>query len=144
MKKITYTLLCGAMMSLFTASFFSSTVSAAACNSSGRFLGMPTWYRGLETNVNGQCTIKKIDKTDDGIRNYIGIIILNITEIIMFLVTYSSIMYLIIGGFRYMTSRGLPDKMEQAKKTIRNAVIGLIVASASIAIVNTIVGVFIK
>src|SRR5665213_3598660 len=34
--------------------------------------------------------------------------------------------FLIVGGIAYMTSSGRPDKLEYAKKVIRNALIGLV------------------
>src|SRR5665213_2144175 len=34
--------------------------------------------------------------------------------------------FLIVGGISYMTSSGRPDKLEHAKKVIRNALIGLV------------------
>ena len=39
--------------------------------------------------------------------------------------------FLINGGYHYMTSSGQPDKLEQAKKVIRNALIGLAIVIAS-------------
>jgi hypothetical protein len=43
-------------------------------------------------------------------------------------------LFIIIGGFHYMTSAGRPDKLEQAKKILRNAILGLIVVFAAATI----------
>lgn len=47
-----------------------------------------------------------------------------------------AVIYLIIGGFRYMTASGNPEGIESAKMTIINAIIGLIVIMISFLIVN--------
>ncbi len=46
---------------------------------------------------------------------------------------------LIVGGFSYITSTGRPDKLEQAKKIIRNALIGLILVIAAGALTALLV-----
>jgi hypothetical protein len=45
------------------------------------------------------------------------------------------ILFIVIGGFYYMTSAGNPEKLERAKKTIRNAFIGFVVILGSGALV---------
>lgn len=42
--------------------------------------------------------------------------------------------FLINGGIQMMTSSGKPDKLEHAKKVIRNAIIGLVVVLASVTL----------
>jgi len=39
--------------------------------------------------------------------------------------------FLVVGGIHYMTSSGKPDKLEHAKKVIKNAIIGLVVVLAA-------------
>lgn len=39
--------------------------------------------------------------------------------------------FLVTGGIHYMTSAGKPDKLEHAKKVIKNALIGLVVVVAA-------------
>ena len=46
--------------------------------------------------------------------------------------------FIIKGGFNYMLSAGSTDGMAGAKKTITNAVIGLVIVLLSAAIINTI------
>ncbi|OGE80492.1 MAG: hypothetical protein A2660_01370 [Candidatus Doudnabacteria bacterium RIFCSPHIGHO2_01_FULL_45_18] len=50
-----------------------------------------------------------------------------------------AVLYLIIGGFRYITAAGNEETAEQAKKTIQNSIIGLIVILLSYVIVTVIV-----
>lgn len=52
-----------------------------------------------------------------------------------------AVLFLIIGGFRYVTSLGNEEAMEKAKKTITSAVLGIIIivmAFALVAIINTL------
>ena len=109
----------------------------AACTSN--FLTFPAWYDGL---TNSNCEIRPIGQNDNGLRNFIVRIVLNITEIILQLVAYASLAFVMIGGFRYMISTGSPDGMSAAKKTITNAIIGLIISIFSVAIVNAAGGLF--
>ena len=46
-----------------------------------------------------------------------------------------AILFLIIGGFRYITSRGNEEATEAAKKTMTAAIVGLIVVFMSFAMV---------
>lgn len=46
------------------------------------------------------------------------------------------VFFLVKGGFGYLTSSGSPERLEEAKKTIRNAIVGLVVIIASGLIVS--------
>jgi hypothetical protein len=39
--------------------------------------------------------------------------------------------FLVMAGFQYMTSKGAPDKLEHAKRVMRNALIGLVIVLAA-------------
>ena len=56
------------------------------------------------------------------LNNYITPIIASLAG----LATLVATGFLIVGGIAYMTSSGRPDKLEHAKKVIRNALIGLV------------------
>ena len=47
-----------------------------------------------------------------------------------------TVAFIIMGGFKYMTSSGSPDQAAKAMKTIINAVIGMVVALGSVGLVN--------
>ena len=49
-----------------------------------------------------------------------------------------AVLFLIIGGFRYITSRGNEEATEAAKKTITHAILGLVIVILSFAIVTII------
>lgn len=122
------------MLSLVTTVALPSTRAVAACTDT--FLTFPAWYKGLQA---GDCSFAP--KTGDtGIKDTTIIIVLNVVNILLQLVGYASVAFLIIGGFRYMTSQGESNEIVGAKKTIMNAIIGLIISIASVAIVNLIAG----
>lgn len=106
---------------------------SAACND--RVLGFPAWYKGLTTS---SCEIRSPSSVNGGISTFIWTIVLNIIEFLLQLVGYLAVAYIIVGGYRYMTSAGSPDGMSKAKTTILNAVIGLVISILSVAIVNLI------
>ena len=62
-----------------------------------------------------------------------------ITNTILFAVGFISVVMLILGGLRYIISGGDSKKVTDAKNTIMYAIIGLIIAILSYAIVNFVI-----
>lgn len=62
-----------------------------------------------------------------------------ITNTILYAVGIISVIMLIYGGLRYITSGGDSKKVTDAKNTIMYAIIGLIIAILSYAIVNFVI-----
>jgi hypothetical protein len=54
---------------------------------------------------------------------------------------YVATIFIIVGGFKFLTGTGSPDTVAKARTTILNAVIGLIISIFSVAIVNAVAGV---
>lgn len=63
-----------------------------------------------------------------------------VVNAVLFFAGFVAITFIVIGGFRYVTSAGDPQKTAQAKDTILYAVIGLIIAIAAFTIVNLVIG----
>lgn len=135
---------------LFVAVFGGGFVSVAAPQSvsaacSEHVLTFPAWYRGL---LEPNCTIKNPASFDtaagkgDGLPIFLSKLGLNIVEFMLQLVGYLSVAFIIIGGYKYLTAAGASDDIAKAKKTILNAIIGLIISLFSIAIVNVVAGAF--
>ena len=61
---------------------------------------------------------------------------------VFLLVGALSVIFIVVGGFRYVVSGGDPRNTQQAKNTIIYAVIGLFISVFAFAIVNFIVGRF--
>lgn len=127
---------------IFTASFGGATLViaipqpvAAACND--HLLTFPAWYRGV---VDDNCNVKNPNDVG-GLPTFIWKIVLNIIEIMLQIVGFLSVGYIITGGFKYLTSTGTADDIVKARKTIMNAIIGLVISIFSVAIVNVIAGV---
>ena len=113
----------------------STPAQAAAPCSPPNFLGMPAWYRGLQ-DENDCANIKKV-----GTETYFLTIGLNVLQAAMVVVAYVTIGFIIKGGYMYIVSAGSPESMAKAKNTIRDALIGLIIAISAAAIVNMVAGV---
>jgi len=64
--------------------------------------------------------------------------IIGIINIALAVAGLIAVLFLIIGGFRYITSAGNEETAEQAKKIIVNAIIGVVVIILSFVIVRVI------
>lgn len=42
-----------------------------------------------------------------------------------------AVLFIVFGGYQYITSKGQPDKLEQAKRILRNALVGLVIVIAA-------------
>ena len=65
-----------------------------------------------------------------------------ITSTLLLFVGISAVIMLIIGGFRYVFSQGNEKNISGAKDTILYAIVGIVVALLSYAIVNFVIGRF--
>ncbi len=69
----------------------------------------------------------------------INVLTFNIVEIILFASGSIAVLILVIGGVRYIASLGNQEQMDAAKKTIKFAVIGLLVIILAFAIVTNVI-----
>lgn len=67
-----------------------------------------------------------------------------IVNVLLYVIGAVSVIMLIIGGIRYTISQGDSGAVTSAKNTILYAVIGIVVAILAYAIVNFVIGSFIK
>lgn len=135
-------------LSFSAAPLLATTPASAAQFESGdkcssNFLGLPTWYRGLERDG---CNIAMPSTGRDGqnLQSFIFIIILNVIDIALRIIGYAAVGFVIYGGFKYLTSAGSADRIAAGKKIIQNALIGLVISFFSVAIVNLIANNVIK
>jgi hypothetical protein len=63
----------------------------------------------------------------DAMRSYITPVLATMIG----LASVAVVFFLVYGGIQYMTSAGSPDKLESAKKILRNALIGLVIVIAA-------------
>ena len=141
------------MMSISIAAVYGNSVSAQSSAApidaipsqpsskcSTGILTLPTWYRGLTKSGEG-CTLKSPSEVTGGVGAYIWIIVLNIIDILFQLVGYAAVIFIIIGGYFYLTSNGDPNKSARGRTTITNAVIGIAIAIGASAIVREVASV---
>lgn len=65
-------------------------------------------------------------------------IILRVIQILLAVAGLVAVIFLIVGGFRYITAGGNEETAETAKKTIVNAIIGVVVVILAFVIVRVI------
>lgn len=137
MKKLSLVLVSfGAMLTLTLST--SSTPVYAECG--GAVLGIPPWYNNLTESSDSGCDIKSPETLDpeNGLREFIMIVALNIIQAALVIVGYITIIFIIKGGFLYVVARGESSHITEAKQTITNAIIGLIIALLAAGIVGAV------
>lgn len=65
----------------------------------------------------------------------------NIVKTLVGLAGAVAVVFMVIGGFHYITSSGNPEKLDQAKKTLLYSGIGLVIVIAAYAIVDFVAGI---
>lgn len=63
-----------------------------------------------------------------------------IIEILLFVAGALAVLFVIIGGYQYLTSAGNEEQAEKGKKTVINSMIGIVFVVLAWVIVNVIVG----
>lgn len=104
---------------------------------------------GIATAVPAYVSAAPADRALDGVtriggdeaqnRRPLSQVVREIVNIILFVLGAAAVIMIIIGGFRYVLSGGDSSSVTAAKNTILYAVVGLIVAILSYAIVNFVV-----
>ena len=67
-----------------------------------------------------------------------------VTNVLLFIIGAISVIMLIIGGFRYVTSQGDQTQVQSAKNTILYSIVGIVVAILAYAAVNFVISSFVK
>jgi hypothetical protein len=118
----------------------SPTTYAADASCEVKILGIPPWYQGLSSrDASGTCSIDSPKGGD--VSGFIWHIVLNVIEIALYLVGYIAVFFILYGGFQFLTGGSNPSQIEKARKTILNAVVGLVISISAVVIVNLIFGI---
>lgn len=137
-------LLLGIMAPVLAMSLMASpAVSAAQCDD-GTVTFFPRWYDGLCENGTIKSPNAGAEKSSSGsaestannLGGWIATIALNVVAMLLYAVGYVSLGFIIFGGFKYMISGDNSSGTQAAKKTITNAVIGLVLSIMAVAIVR--------
>lgn len=130
-------------VSTFAVNFtLTQTINAAQCTlEDNSFLGIPTWYKYLEgDDSGGVCSpvLGEVDGSDPRSFNVALPIGLAVLEILIRLAGLVAVVMVFVGAFRFITTQGNPEKAASARKTIINAIIGLVIVILATTIVNFI------
>lgn len=102
----------------------------------------PTWYDGIcdpaTGGVKSPGDASLGGTTEARFSKWLGTIAQNLVTMLLFAVGYVSLGFIIFGGFKYMTSGDNSSGQAAARKTITNAVIGLVLSIMSVAIIKFI------
>ena len=74
----------------------------------------------------------------------LGDLVLLVVQIMLIVAGSVSVIFLIIGGYRYIVAHGNEELAESAKKTMTSAVIGLVVITLAFAIISIIANILTK
>jgi len=135
MKKIIISLAIIIMSALGVVMLPAPQVAAEDCKT--HFLGLPAWYDGL---TDDSCKIAS-PSGDEQVKAYVWTIVFNIVGLITGVIGYLAIGFVIWGGIQYMIAQGDPGKVAKGKKTIMNAVIGLIIAMTASILSGAVSGI---
>jgi len=153
-----------AVLMLFVGVFSLPKQAAAtidpSCDKSASFLGLPTWYAYLNVGVeyardkdgniiteNGQqviidhCAISTNppgEPADVDWSKAVPLIGLAVLEIMLRVAGLVGFIFVIYGGFRYITSQGEPEKTKTSRQTITNSLIGIVISIIAAAAVSFI------
>ncbi len=135
-----------------------TTAPATKSCDTGGINFFPRWYDGLcdasgniispndlgqKANTTPGATQTSSDastQTSNKFGAWLTIIALNVVQMLLFAVGYTSLGFIIYGGFKYMTSGDSSSGTQTARKTITNAVIGLVLSIMSVALVKFVAG----
>lgn len=70
----------------------------------------------------------------------VGDLILSVIRILIGLLLSITVLFIILGGYQYVTSAGNEEQAKRGRRTLTYAIIGLVVVILSYVIVNTVSG----
>jgi len=110
-----------------------------------QFFGLIPWFQYLNFSVQnvGGGTVCNLNLGSNGLVdsstwNQIWLIALALSEDMFRIIGFLAVIFVIWGGFRYITSQGEPEHIKSAQSTIFNALIGLVIAILAAGTVNFI------
>src|SRR5690606_16654835 len=107
---------------------------AAACDPGSSFFGLPRWYEYLdgENDALGKC-VPTVNNGAD-----IWLIVLAVIDALLRVSAVVAVGFVVYGGIQFIVSQGEPDKTNQARNTIINAMVGLVISMVASAITSFI------
>ncbi len=106
---------------------------AVVTNCKPTFFGLIPWYQYLTLNPAPDCSVINFNAL--GAQSGFLLIGLAIVDDLLRIAGLAAVLYVMYGGFRYVTSQGSPEEAAKAQSTIINGLIGLAIALIAIATV---------
>ena len=123
------------MLAMGLSLFAAPQPALAQCDADRNFFSLPSWDTYITKDPAQGCTIVNFDFPMD-----IWLIALALLDILFTLAFYVAGGFIIYGGYMMMSSQGQPDKLSQARSTITNAVIGLLLTVLATSIISYVAG----
>lgn len=116
------------------------TFFGAPCEG-GTFLGFPTWYKyldGTTTTIDNPLTGTQQETCNPVFANGsdIWLVAAAVIEILLRVAIILAVVFIVVGGVKYITSQGNPDSTASALRTIISACVGLVIAIVATALVS--------
>lgn len=111
-----------------------ATASACTSGTSGITI-LPTWHKYIPKSFDSRTNSCNLEAAFPG---SIPAILLAVFEILLRIVGILAVVFVIYGGFQYLTSTGEPDKAKAGRTTIINALVGMMIAMLATTIVNLV------
>ncbi len=112
-----------------------TAATAAECTGNASIPILPKWYKYIPHHFDASTNSCVVDAQ---FPESIPAILLAISEILLRIAGILAVIFVIYGGFQYLTSTGEPDKAKAGRTTIINALVGLMIAMLSTVIVNLV------
>jgi hypothetical protein len=87
-----------------------------------------------ETLCNGTCSVD----VKNGNKESIVSVIISIAQYATYVIVAVSVLFLVYGGFLYVTDNGSGDSAKKGQKVLVNAIIGLVIAILAYTVVSVI------
>lgn len=113
---------------------------ADKCNQ--RFFGLVPWYNYMEGELDAECNVRCFNIFQQSVPNDCGQrrsdipgVLLALIDNLLRIAGLVAIAFIFAGAFKYIESRGNPEKTAQAQSTIINALVGLVIAMVAVGFV---------
>lgn len=107
----------------------------------GSFLDFPRWYKYLDINTPTIDGEQVCSPAVNGLSD-VWLIALAVVEILLRIAIIVAVVFVLIGGIKFILARGNPDKISNARTAVQDALIGLVIAISATALVSFIAGRF--
>ena len=131
---------------IFSIVCFSLSPLATQGAQAASLVKLTPWYEGLVDSDNKIMTVTEFrgskgysDSDEDknkALTLYVTQVVLNVIASALTVIGYITLVFVLYGGFQFITGAGAPEKMVNARKTIMNASIGTVIVLSSSAIIQ--------